>query len=115
MKIRAYKANLNIKFSFYYKIIYKKGVFKMNRIGDIVVSFLIGVAVGSMIGILYAPSSGEETRKLIKEKTTETLEEANKQLQKLNTELKHLKEEGDKFINDLKEKLSKKTAETKNE
>ncbi|MGC8733802.1 MAG: YtxH domain-containing protein [bacterium] len=87
----------------------------MNRIGDIVVSFLIGVAVGSMIGILYAPSSGEETRKLIKEKTTETLEEANKQLQKLNTELKHLKEEGEKFINDLKEKLAKKTAETKNE
>ncbi|MGC8814854.1 MAG: YtxH domain-containing protein [bacterium] len=87
----------------------------MNRIGDIVVSFLIGVAVGSMIGILYAPSSGEETRKLIKEKTTETLEEANKQLQKLSSELKRLKEEAEKPINDLKEKFSKKTAETKNE
>lgn len=87
----------------------------MNRIGDIVVSFLIGVAVGSVIGILYAPTSGEETRKMIKEKTTETLEEANKQIQKLSQELKHLKEEGEKFMNDLKEKFSKKTTETKTE
>ncbi|MCX7869984.1 MAG: YtxH domain-containing protein [bacterium] len=87
----------------------------MNRIGDIVVSFLIGVAVGSVIGILYAPTSGEETRKMIKEKTNETLEEANKQIQKLNQELKHLKEEGEKFISDLKEKFSKKTTETKTE
>jgi gas vesicle protein len=87
----------------------------MNRIGDIVVSFLIGVAVGSVIGILYAPTSGEETRKLIKEKTTETLEEANKQIQKLNQELKHLQEEGEKIIQDLKEKLSKKAQESKAE
>jgi len=87
----------------------------MNRIGDIVVSFLIGVAVGSVIGILYAPTSGEETRKLIKEKTTETLEEANKQIQKLNQEIKHLKEEGEKIIQDLKEKFSKKAQESKTE
>jgi len=87
----------------------------MNRVGDIVVSFLIGVAVGSVIGILYAPTSGEETRKLIKEKTNETLEEANKQIQKLSQELKHLKEEGEKIVHDLKEKFSKKTQETKAE
>jgi len=87
----------------------------MNRIGDIVVSFLIGVAVGSVIGILYAPTSGEETRKLIKEKTTETLEEANKQIQKLSQEIKHLKEEGEKIIQDLKEKFSKKAQEAKAE
>jgi gas vesicle protein len=87
----------------------------MNRIGDIVVSFLIGVAVGSVIGILYAPTSGEETRKLIKEKTTETLEEANKQIQKLSQEIKHLKEEGEKIIQDLKEKFSKKAQESKAE
>jgi gas vesicle protein len=87
----------------------------MNRIGDIVVSFLIGVAVGSVIGILYAPTSGEETRKLIKEKTTETLEEANKQIQKLNQEIKHLQEEGEKIIQDLKEKFSKKAQESKAE
>jgi gas vesicle protein len=87
----------------------------MNRIGDIVVSFLIGVAVGSVIGLLYAPTSGEETRKLLKEKTTETLEEANKQIQKLNQEIKHLKEEGEKIIQDLKEKFSKKAQESKAE
>jgi gas vesicle protein len=87
----------------------------MNRIGDIVVSFLIGVAVGSVIGLLYAPTSGEETRKLIKEKTTETLEEADKQIQKLNHEIKHLKEEGEKIIHELKEKFSKKAQEPKAE
>jgi gas vesicle protein len=91
------------------------GVYKVNKIGDIVVSFLIGVAVGSVIGILYAPTSGEETRKLIKEKTTETLEEANKQIQKLNQEIKHLKEEAEKIIHDLKEKFSKKAQESKAE
>ena len=37
-------------------------------------SFLLGLGVGVAIGMLFAPKSGEETRKLIKEKAGEGTE-----------------------------------------
>ncbi|MBS1858971.1 MAG: YtxH domain-containing protein [Acidobacteria bacterium] len=35
-------------------------------------SFLLGLGVGVAIGMLFAPKSGEETRKIIKEKAGES-------------------------------------------
>jgi gas vesicle protein len=35
-------------------------------------SFLLGLGVGVAVGMLFAPKSGEETRKLIKEKAGES-------------------------------------------
>jgi len=37
---------------------------------------LIGAAIGTAIGMLYAPQSGKETRELIREKAIETREKA---------------------------------------
>ena len=37
-------------------------------------AFLLGLGVGVGIGMLFAPKSGEETRKLIKDKTGESTE-----------------------------------------
>jgi gas vesicle protein len=36
---------------------------------DIAIGFAIGFGIGTIIGLLYAPESGEETRQLLKEKT----------------------------------------------
>jgi len=54
------------------------------------VGLLIGAAVGFAIGILYAPSSGKETRAIIKEKAEkaenkaeELVEEAKKRTKKI--------------------------------
>jgi gas vesicle protein len=42
-------------------------------------SFLVGVAVGVGLGLLFAPKSGEETREIIKKKADEGTEYLKKQ------------------------------------
>jgi gas vesicle protein len=45
-------------------------------IGTSLVTFLLGVAVGATVAILYAPASGEETRKQISDKASELKDKA---------------------------------------
>lgn len=47
----------------------------------------ISAAAGYLAGILTAPKSGKETRKIIADKTNDTLAGAEKELKKLHTEL----------------------------
>ncbi len=56
-----------------------------DNFGAFLVGFLVGGIAGAVVSLLYAPSSGEETRAVIKEKaielkdkTVETAEEAYK-------------------------------------
>jgi gas vesicle protein len=51
------------------------------------VGSLVAVATGYVAGILTAPKSGKETRKDIKDKTAQSVQQAQKQLKKLNSEL----------------------------
>lgn len=46
-------------------------------------AFLAGLATGAVVGILFAPKSGEETRKIIGEKAGEYSEEAQKQINEM--------------------------------
>lgn len=39
----------------------------MKNLGGIIAAFLGGAIVGAVLGVLFAPESGEETRKKIKE------------------------------------------------
>ena len=41
------------------------------RIDSKVTYFLLGLGVGSLIGILFAPKSGEETREYLSQKVNE--------------------------------------------
>jgi gas vesicle protein len=45
--------------------------------------FLVGLGIGSLIGVLFAPKSGEETREYIVQKTREVNELARKQMREL--------------------------------
>lgn len=51
---------------------------------------VIAGAVGYVAGILTAPKSGKETRKDIKDKASQLMAEAEKQLKQLHTELNSL-------------------------
>ena len=42
-----------------------------DREGSKLVYFMVGLGFGALLGILFAPQSGEETRKLIADKTEE--------------------------------------------
>lgn len=74
--------------------------------------FLVGAFVGFVIGLLYAPQSGEETRKLIKQKGIEVTEKAKEKGEELKevvkSKVEEVKEKG-------KEVLKKKGVEIQEE
>lgn len=59
--------------------------------GNVVIGVLAGVAVGALIGILFAPDKGSETRRKISKKSSDTIDE--------------LKENFDKLLNNTSDKL----------
>ena len=78
-----------------------------NGVGKgLLVGFLTGAVVGSVIALLYAPKSGEELRKDIKEKTDEFIGDAEEYLDKAKTRANEL-------INDGKRKSESLVADAK--
>lgn len=70
--------------------------------GNFVAGAVIGGAVGALLALLFAPQSGEETRKLVKKKA-----------QEVGKDIKEMKDEiGPKF-EQAKKDLSKKFAKAK--
>ncbi len=66
---------------------------------EITLSFLLGTATGFILGVLFAPASGEETRKKIQEQTAKTGEKAKEGYEKIA-------KEAEKGIHIIKEKTS---------
>ncbi len=66
---------------------------------EITLSFLLGTATGFILGVLFAPASGEETRKKIQE-------QAAKSGEKIKESYEHVSQEAEKGINIVKEKTS---------
>lgn len=85
----------------------------MKSAGDIIGAFLIGVAVGTIIGILYAPQSGEDTRKFISEKGAKTIEDLNNKIHHLKEEIEKLKNEASKVTKQVLEDISHKLEKEK--
>ena len=66
---------------------------------EITLSFLLGTATGFILGVLFAPTSGEETRKKIQE-------QASKSGKKIKESYEHVSKEAEKGIHIVKEKTS---------
>jgi gas vesicle protein len=52
----------------------------MSNDQKVIVGFLCGVAAGALAGLLLAPNSGEETRKMISDKATDLKDDLSNQL-----------------------------------
>jgi gas vesicle protein len=82
---------------------------------DITISFLLGTATGFILGILFAPASGEETRKKIHESAAKTGEKAKESYDKIAKEaergIKVVKEKTHEGIDSIKEFVEKKKQE----
>ncbi len=84
---------------------------------DILVTMVVGLSVGFVIGILFAPKSGKETRREIKEKSDEFIEKGRESfdtvvgktkeyVEKGKSKLAELKDRSDEFIEKGREKIS---------
>ena len=82
---------------------------------EITLSFLLGTATGFILGVLFAPASGEETRKKIQERAVQTGEKAKVSYDKIAKEaekgIKVVKEKTHEGIEAIKEFVEKKKAE----
>jgi gas vesicle protein len=68
--------------------------------------FLVGLGIGSAVGILFAPKSGEETREYITKKTREGNEFARKQAQEVRARAEETVERGKDMITQTKGQIA---------
>lgn len=79
---------------------------KENKKKSGVGKFLVGAGIGAGIGLLFAPKSGKETRKELKEKMDNLVEKAK------NIKVKDVKKTIEKKVNEIKEDLKSLDKET---
>jgi gas vesicle protein len=88
---------------------------KDNHFWDSLLTFMAGAATGFVVGILFAPASGEETRKKIKDQAIKTGETAKENYEKIAREaeksLKTVREKTGEGIDAIKDFIEKKKGE----
>jgi gas vesicle protein len=88
---------------------------KDSRFVDTLVTFVAGAAAGFVLGILFAPASGKETRKKIKEQAAKTGEMAMDGYEKIAKEaekgIRVVREKTGEGIEAIKEFIDKKKDE----
>jgi gas vesicle protein len=67
--------------------------------------FLVGLGIGSLIGVLFAPKSGEETREYIVKKARDGSELARKKARELELRVEETIERGKEIINQTEGQL----------
>jgi len=79
--------------------------------GDLMKGFVIGGLVGAVLGILFAPKSGRETREDIARKTEDALERARGEYEKAVDKSKRAYEAAVKRLHDLEVTAKEKVEE----
>lgn len=77
-----------------------------DNVGSKVSVFLVGLGIGALIGILFAPKSGEETRDYLSAKAEEGREYAQKKARELRERAEDLLERSKEIMSRQKEALS---------
>lgn len=68
--------------------------------------FLAGLGIGALVGILFAPQSGEETRKYLSQKADESRQYAQRKARELREHAEDTIERGKDAIGRQRESLS---------
>ena len=68
--------------------------------------FLAGLTIGSLIGIFFAPKSGEGTRKYLSKKLNQGKKQARKTARELSERADDLFERGKEIVNETKEEIA---------
>jgi gas vesicle protein len=67
--------------------------------------FLVGLGVGALLGILFAPKSGKETREFLGQKAEEGRDFAQRKAQELRERAEELVERGKEMVAKQKEQI----------
>jgi gas vesicle protein len=67
--------------------------------------FLAGLGVGAVVGVLYAPRSGDETRDVLRSKAQEGSERARQQARRAREQANDWMERGGDVLNQQKERF----------
>jgi gas vesicle protein len=85
---------------------------------DSLLTFMAGAATGFIVGILFAPASGKETRSKIKEQAAKTGEAAKENYEKIAKEagkgIRLVKEKTGESVDAIRDFIEKKREEFKN-
>ena len=68
--------------------------------------FLVGLGIGSLIAILFAPKSGQETREYLVQKTREGSEYAQKKARELRERAEDVVDRGNKIVKRKQEQIA---------
>jgi len=68
--------------------------------------FLVGVGIGALIGILFAPKAGEETREFLRERADEGKDYAQRKARELRERADELLEHSEELVKGSKDKLT---------
>ncbi|PTN09119.1 YtxH domain-containing protein [Mangrovibacterium marinum] len=79
--------------------------------GKVVLGVLAGLAAGAALGVLFAPDSGEATRRKIAEKGEDFLDDAKDKIQDLMDDLHKQVDSAKEKVKDLETKIHQKTKE----
>jgi gas vesicle protein len=77
-----------------------------DNVGSKVSFFMVGLGIGALIGILFAPKSGEETREYLSSKADEGKEYAQKKARELRERAEDLIERSKEIMARQKDALS---------
>jgi gas vesicle protein len=77
-----------------------------NNAGSKVSFFLVGLGIGALVGILFAPKSGEETREYLTSKADEGRDYAQKKARELRERAEDLIERSKEIMARQKDSLS---------
>jgi gas vesicle protein len=77
-----------------------------DNVGSKVSFFLVGLGIGALVGILFAPKSGEETREYLSSKAEEGRDFAQKKARELRERAEDLIERSKEIMARQKEAIS---------
>jgi gas vesicle protein len=77
-----------------------------DNVGSKISFFLVGLGIGTLVGILFAPKSGEETREYLSAKAEEGRDYAQKKARELRERAEDLIERSKEIMSRQKESLS---------
>ena len=83
----------------------------MSTTRDFLVGVIIGSALGAAAALLYAPATGTETRQLLKDKTTEAIDQANEMAQQARVRVNEVAQQTQTRMGEVRDQVRTRTDE----